>query len=177
MKTDLFKSGFVVNPEKSRWEKDSHLGFTVDHKEGILSVTPLRIQKLNKLLDLASKDFHLSARKIARLVGSIIFMGLGIGTVARFRTRALYSNIEKAARGMKRLHHVMKRLTKQKFGNFVFMITMDSQFGLCHQLFQFCHILMSVTMDGAGTQSTLMVMCLKVIFHHMSTVIVLLGEN
>ena len=86
MKTDLFKSGFVVNPKKSRWEKDSHLGFTVDLKEGILSVTPLRIQKLNTLLDLASKDFHLSARKIARLVGSIISMGLGIGTVTRFRT-------------------------------------------------------------------------------------------
>ena len=72
MKTDLFKSGFVVNSKKSRWEEDSHLGFIVDLKEGILSVTPARIHKLNKLLDLASKDFHLSARKIASLVGSII---------------------------------------------------------------------------------------------------------
>ena len=77
VKTDLFKSGFVVNPKKSTWvptQKDSHFGFIVDLKEGILSVTPARIQKLNKLLDLASKDFHLSARKIARLVGSIISM-------------------------------------------------------------------------------------------------------
>ena len=61
-----------------------------------MSVTPARIQKLNKLLDLASKDFHLSARKIASLVGSVISMGLGIGPVSRFRTQALYSNIEKA---------------------------------------------------------------------------------
>ena len=91
MKNDLFKSGFLVNPKKSRWEKDSHLGFVVDLKEGVLSVTPARIHKLNKLLDPASKDFHLSARKIASLVGSIISMGLGIATVA------LYSNIEKAA--------------------------------------------------------------------------------
>ena len=100
METDLFKSGFVVNPKKSRrvpTQKDSHLGFIVDLKEGILSVTPARIQKSNKLLDLASKDFHLSARKIASLVGSIISMGLGIGPVARFRAWALYSNIEKAA--------------------------------------------------------------------------------
>ena len=99
VKTDLFKSGFVVNPKKSRWvptQKDSHLDFIVDLKEGILSVTPARIQKLNKLLDLASKDFHLSARKVASLVGSIISMGLGIGPAARFRTRASYSNIEKA---------------------------------------------------------------------------------
>ena len=53
VKTDLFKSGFVVNPKKSRWvptQKDNHLGFIVDLKEGILSVTPARIQELNKLL-------------------------------------------------------------------------------------------------------------------------------
>ena len=77
VKTNLFKSGFVVNSKKSRWvpiQKDSHLGFIVDLKEGILSVTPARIQKLNKLLYLASKNFHLSARKIASLVGSIISM-------------------------------------------------------------------------------------------------------
>ena len=100
VRTDLFKSGFVANPKKSRWiptQKGNHLGFIVNLKEGILSVTPARIQKLNKLLDLASKDFHLSARKVAGLVGSIISMGLGIGPVARFRTRASYSNIEKAA--------------------------------------------------------------------------------
>ena len=90
VKTDLCRSGFVVNPKKSRWvptQKDSHLGFIVDLREEILSVTPARIQKLNKLLNLASKDLHLSARKIASLVGSIISMGLGIGPVARFITR------------------------------------------------------------------------------------------
>ena len=90
----------MANPKKSRWiptQKGNHLGFIVNLKEGILSVTPARIQKLNKLLDLASKDFHLSARKVASLVGSIISMGLGIGPVARLRTRASYSNIEKAA--------------------------------------------------------------------------------
>ena len=98
VKTDLFKSGFVVNPKKSRWvltQKDSHLGFIVDLKEGIVSVTPARIQKLNKLLDLASKDFHLSARKICKF--AIISREQGIGPVARFRTWALHSNIEKAA--------------------------------------------------------------------------------
>ena len=115
VKTDLFRSGLLINPKKSRWvptQKDSHLGFIVDRREGILLVTTARIQKLNKLLDLASKDLHLSARKVASLVGSIVSMGLGIDPVTRFRTQALYSNIEKAASWDGRSHYVMKRLMK-----------------------------------------------------------------
>ena len=124
VKTNLFKSGFVVNPKKSRCVvgEDNHLGYVVDLKEGILSVTPARIQKLNKLLDLASNDFHFSARKIASLVGSIISMGLGIGPVTRFRTRLLYSNTEKAPSWDEKITLCNEAINEIKFGkSFLFL--------------------------------------------------------
>ena len=64
---------------------------------------------------MASKDFHLSARKIASLVGSVISIGLGIGPVARFRTRALYSNMEKAANWDEKITLCNEGINKIKF--------------------------------------------------------------
>ena len=48
----------MVILKKTKWvpdQKDNHLGVIVYLKEGIWSVEPAGIQKLNKLPDLASK--------------------------------------------------------------------------------------------------------------------------
>ena len=38
-----------------------------------------------------------TARLVARLVGTVISVGLGIGPICRLRTRMLYSDISKAS--------------------------------------------------------------------------------
>ena len=99
VKEDLFRSGFVVNELKSFWEprqKGEHLGFIVDLNEGIFSVTPKRVHKSKNLLKAVTEMDFPTARFVAKVVGTIIFMGLGLGPVTRMRTRKLYYDIAKA---------------------------------------------------------------------------------
>ena len=57
VKLDLFRSGFVFNRKKTKWDptqKDVHLGFVVDLCKGIFSVPPAMVQKLKSLLEVAA---------------------------------------------------------------------------------------------------------------------------
>ena len=100
VKGDLMKSGFVANELKSFGEPrqlGEHLGFIIDFKEGTLSVTPTRVQKFKTLLvSLMGMEFP-TARFVAKVVGAIISMGLGLGPVYRIWTRMLYLDIAKAS--------------------------------------------------------------------------------
>ena len=99
MRQDLADSGFLENREKSVWvpcQRGQHLGYIVDLQKGIFSVTPARIDKLFALLEHISKEKLVSARFIAKLIGSIISMSLGVGPVCRLRTRMLYREVQEA---------------------------------------------------------------------------------
>ena len=100
VKNDLFLSGFIYNERKSFWEprqEGEHLGFYVNFKDGTFSLTQKRIEKFRALLDFIMESLFLTARLVARLVGAVISVGLGIGPMGGLRTRMLYSDISKAS--------------------------------------------------------------------------------
>ena len=93
---DLELSGFVANIEQSRRhpsQEGVHLGFLVDLKKGIFTVPKSRVDKLKDLLKKLHGKTRTMARCLARVVGTIISMGLGIGPVSRMWTRSLYANV------------------------------------------------------------------------------------
>ena len=99
VRQDLADSGFLENTEKSVWvpcQRGQHLGYIVDLQKGIFSVTPARIDKFFALLEHISKEKLVSARFIAKLIGSIISMSLGVSPVCRLRTRMLYREVQEA---------------------------------------------------------------------------------
>ena len=99
VRKDLFDSGFVENTKKSQWEpvqEGQHLGFIVNLKEGSFSVIPSRIDKFKSLLSSVSYN-SMTARSVARIVGTIVSMALALGPVSRMRTRMLYMDINKAS--------------------------------------------------------------------------------
>ena len=92
----LAKAGWVCNEAKSVWAPTHRLqwlGFELDLdlKEGSISVPPEKIRSLKASLQIAVIQSTLRAKHIASLVGKIISMGLAIGALARFMTRALYA--------------------------------------------------------------------------------------
>ena len=118
VKEDLFKSGFVVNELKSFWEprqNGEHLGFIVDLSEGIFSVTPKRVQKFKILLKALMETDFPTARFVAKIVGTIISMGLGLGPVTRMWTRKLYCDIAKAVFWNQRISYSTEALTELDF--------------------------------------------------------------
>ena len=89
----------AANVKKSQWhpsQAGTHLGFFVDLKNGIFSVPKSRVDKLKDLLRQLHGKAHTTARCLARVVGTIISMGLGIGPVSRMWTRRLYANLNQA---------------------------------------------------------------------------------
>ena len=70
------------------------MGFIVNFKDGSFSVTPSRVEKFKSLLGSVSYN-SMTARSVARIVGTIVSMGLALGPVARMRTRKLYMDINK----------------------------------------------------------------------------------
>ena len=70
-----------------------HLGFLVDLKNGIFSVLKSRVDKLKDLLRQLHGKVHTTARCLARVVETIISMGLGIRPVSSMWTRRLYANL------------------------------------------------------------------------------------
>ena len=99
VKKDLELSGFVANVKKSQWHPSQagmHLGFFVDLKNGIFSVLKSRVDKLKDLLRQLHGKAHTMARCLARVVVTIISMGLGIGPVSRMWMRRLYANLNQA---------------------------------------------------------------------------------
>ena len=118
VKEDLFKSEFVVNELKSFWEprqKGEHLGFIVDLSEGIFSVTPKRVQKFKNLLKALMETDLPTARFVAKIVGTIISMGLGLGPVTRMWTRKLYCDIAKAVSWNQRISLSTEALAELDF--------------------------------------------------------------
>ena len=85
VKMDLELSGFVANVKKSQWHpfQEGNLGFLVDLKNGIFTVPKSRVDKLKDLLRQLHGKARTMARCLARVVGTIISMGLGIGPVSR----------------------------------------------------------------------------------------------
>ena len=95
VKMDLELSWFVANVKKSQWhpsQEGMHLGFVVDLKNGIFTLPKSRVEKLKNLLRQLHGKARTTARCLARVVGTIISMGLGIGPVSRMWTRRLYAN-------------------------------------------------------------------------------------
>ena len=88
---------FVLNEEKSALyptEIGEWLGFTLNMKNFSLSVPHRKIGTLLELIASALAITRTSARKIARIAGLIISMESGIGPLARFMTRKMYTFVE-----------------------------------------------------------------------------------
>ena len=67
----------ITNLWEPRQER-KHLGFYVNFKDGTLSPTQKIIEKFMALLDFTLDSLNPKARMVARLVGTVISMGLGI---------------------------------------------------------------------------------------------------
>ncbi len=99
IRKQLEDSGFLVNVTKSHWgptQQGEHLGSLVDLANGLFTVPKRRKIKLVKKLNEIRGTELPTARALASVVGSIISMSLGLGPVARMRTRSLYTNINEA---------------------------------------------------------------------------------
>ena len=94
IRQDLSRAGFVINEEKSDFEprqKVTWLGFSLDLNQGNISVSEQRICKLQESLRRASPS--MTVRQLASIVGQIVSMSLGLGSVARLMTWSLYTII------------------------------------------------------------------------------------
>ena len=65
--------------------------------DGTLSPTQKRMEKFRALFDFTLDSLYPTARMVARFVGTVILMGLGIALIGKLRTRMLYSDICKAS--------------------------------------------------------------------------------
>ena len=94
VKQDLARAGFVAHKEKSQWtpsQKMQWLGFDLDLEEGVVSVPPHKIQRLQDALTGLGECHYAPAKQIASLVGNIMSMSIALGPVARLMTRSLYA--------------------------------------------------------------------------------------
>ena len=96
VKLDLGNAGFVVNNEKCarEWEPKCNmewLGFLIDLSMGEFSVPVGKLDMLKSKLLAVNEAQLVPARKLARLIGTIISMSLALGPVTRLMTRSLYS--------------------------------------------------------------------------------------
>ena len=105
-----------------------HLGFLVDLKNGIFSVPKSGVDKLKDLLRQLHGKAHTTARCLARVVGTVISMGLGIGPVSHMWTR-LYANLYQALAWDRPLALVPDTLKELEFWETVLRSSMVSPFG------------------------------------------------
>ena len=95
--TDLIKANVLPNPSKSQWEpvqKIEWLGFEWDMADGGVRVTESRIQKFRHRLTVLKNIFpKVTARTVAKVVGSLISMHLVLGDQCMLRTRCLQAVI------------------------------------------------------------------------------------
>lgn len=87
----LKRAGWVCNEAKSIWEPTHRLcwlGFILDLEKGSISVPEGKVRTLQHRLKVVVKQSSLVAKDIASLTGRIISMGLALGPVVRFMTRA-----------------------------------------------------------------------------------------
>ena len=93
IREDLENAGFTINEEKSTLyphQVGKWLGFHIDMKNFTLSVPLSKIEKLQESLKSNLNEPITTARKIAKLAGSIIAMGPAIGPLTRLFTRNMY---------------------------------------------------------------------------------------
>ena len=93
IKDSLESAGLVVNVEKSHWEPiqtGKWLGFELDTRQGLITVPPEKVAKLNQLLSQAEKLDVWPAKLLASITGRFISTSLALGPVARLRTRSMY---------------------------------------------------------------------------------------
>ena len=98
IKDSLKKAGFVANSEKSvRFPTQflAWLGIQVHTKEGVLSITPTRIDSLISTLHEILKDkTSVTVRKLASACGEIISMHPVLGSISRLMTRSSYRTVQ-----------------------------------------------------------------------------------
>ena len=100
--SDLLKSGFVPNDEKSLWEPVqiiAWLGVILNTSDGTIKATNERIEKLNAgLVELSSRQLprKVHVRNIASVTGQIISLSSCVGFVARIMTGFLFSVVNSA---------------------------------------------------------------------------------
>ena len=99
--SDLFKSGFVGNQEKSVWEPVqvfTWLGVVRNTNDGSVQATDERIVKLisdlGSLQALSSQCLHV--KSVAGIAGQIISLSSCLGSVSRIMTRHLFSVVNSA---------------------------------------------------------------------------------
>ena len=95
--------------------------FTLD-QTGVLFLghPEARIDKLFALLEHISKEKLVSARFIAKLMGSIISVSLGVGPVCRLWTRMLYREVQKLFLGIKKFFISMEAKEEVAFWYYSF---------------------------------------------------------
>ena len=82
----LLKAGLVLNEDKSRMAPSvsgSWLGFFINLQQGIISIPKVKIDALKDTLRVVVGKDHLQARELASIIGKIVSMGIGIGSIAR----------------------------------------------------------------------------------------------
>ena len=91
--SDLVKSNVLPNPKKSQWKptkKLEWLGFEWDFHSGGVRAASRRVEKLVERIDLVTNLYpNVTARSIARVVGSLISMHLVVGDLCMLQTRFL----------------------------------------------------------------------------------------
>lgn len=94
VRQSLQAAGFVVNQEKSQWKPmktAKWLGFELNTEIGTIAMPNEKISSLKSYLASARQTDTLPARALAGIIGRLIAMGLGIGQIARLRTRSMYA--------------------------------------------------------------------------------------
>ena len=100
--SDLLKSGFVPNEEKSLWEPllvITWLGVILDTIDGTIQATDERIEKLNAgLVELLScqPPWKVHVKGVAIVTGQIISLSPCVGSFARIMTRFLFLVVNSA---------------------------------------------------------------------------------
>lgn len=97
VKNTLDRAGWVSNLKKSIWDPTTlmiWLGVQVDFQENVFRITDKRIRYLLEDIDKAINTRFTSARKLSKLVGSIISTKFVLGDITGLKTRFLYNTIE-----------------------------------------------------------------------------------
>ena len=99
MQSDLQAAGLIANNEKRQWEPSQvveWLGLVWNAKTGTICITENRIQNIIETLrTIFQKEFLVTARGLASLVGKIISASAVFGNISQLMTR--YCSIEVAA--------------------------------------------------------------------------------
>ena len=125
------------------------LGFVMDLQYGIFQVPARRVNALKQLIaTIIEKRFTVSARCLSRMAGSLVSMGLALGPVVRFWTRAIYSDICQADCWDKPFLLSEESRTEERCSGGTIWIAVGIQFGPQAQRWRFLPILTQVEKAG-----------------------------